>query len=384
MKSFLFLILFLVSSLLYAQTLPPKQAYPIDILQIHSGHSLTDPLFGQPWPGQFVRLMEIENGAAYGSFAGDVIAQSTIPGSSMSWRWDNPPGFGAPDARHDIEDWELLCITERVPLYYEGGGTEQWYLDNIQEQRDYLLLFMENAWENGNDGNGTPTLLWTTWTNIDDSDGPWRSMLDTQGEEFERMQDYVNDNLPSGAPHVYLIPGHRMMARIYDDIQLGVVPDITDIADFFEDNIHTNTLGDYAIAMIHYACIFNESPVGLPNELIDNPQPGDEIPSTDLALYLQTIVWEEVTSYFRTGITDPSLATENLDHEKGLKIYPNPAVSSINLTYDSNSTKETVLVYDYLGNIVFKGNTKKVDVEDFPSGMYIVKVGEKTAKFVKE
>ncbi|MCA4810545.1 hypothetical protein IF128_12480 [Empedobacter stercoris] len=39
-------------------------------------------------------------------------------------------------------------------------------------------MYVNNAWENGNQGNGAPTLLWTTWTNIDNSDGPWRETLD--------------------------------------------------------------------------------------------------------------------------------------------------------------------------------------------------------------
>lgn len=103
-----------------------------------------------------------------------------------------------------------------------------------------------------------------------------------------------------------------MMARIYDDIQLNLVPGVTNINQFFSDNIHTNSLGDYAIAMIHYACIFNQSPVGLPNDLMPNPPSGFQTPSPALATYLQNIVWEEVTTYSRTGITEnTSKADEN-------------------------------------------------------------------------
>jgi len=69
----------------YGQTLPPKQAYPLDVRQIHSGHSLTDPLFGQPWPGQYVNLITQLRGV----WAGDDIGKSTIPGSPMFWRWEN-------------------------------------------------------------------------------------------------------------------------------------------------------------------------------------------------------------------------------------------------------------------------------------------------------
>ena len=129
MKTISISILFCLSlTKVFAQTLPPKQAYPINVKQIHSGHSLTDPLFGQPWPGQYVTLISNILGAPF-----DNIRKSTVPGSTMRYRWENPPGYGAPDARHDIANWELLSITEGVPLLIEGGNTAQWYLDGIQE-----------------------------------------------------------------------------------------------------------------------------------------------------------------------------------------------------------------------------------------------------------
>jgi hypothetical protein len=156
MKKFITFISLVVStSYSNGQVLPPKQAYPLNIKQIHSGHSLTDPLFGQPWPGQYVNLLTQLRGV----WAGVDIGKSTIPGSPMSWRWNNPTST---DARLNIANWELLSITEGVPLAYEGGNTQQWYLNQIQEQKNYLSLFVNNAWRNGNNGNGTPTLLWTT------------------------------------------------------------------------------------------------------------------------------------------------------------------------------------------------------------------------------
>lgn len=291
-------LLWMTASAAAQDNLPPKQASPFDVKQIHSGHSLTDPLFYPHWPGQYVNLMN----HVLGYWAEDLIGKSTIPGSPLGWRWDNPPCCGAPDARHDIDDWEVLCITERVPLLYEGGSTQSWYIQGIQEQRENLSLFVNNAWQNGNAGAGTPTLLWTTWTNIDDSDGPWRDMLDILGEEWENMQDYANDHKPALAPPVYLIPGHKMMARLYDDIAEGLVPGISDISEFFSDNIHTNEYGAYAIAMIHYACLFNTSPVGLPHNLLPGADPGVAVPSPALATYLQEMIWEEVTAYPRTGI----------------------------------------------------------------------------------
>lgn len=286
-------VLLIFSAASMAQTLPPKQASPIAVKQIHSGHSLTDPVFS----GHYQSLIAIHLGGVW-----DNIAKSTIPGSPLSVRWRDAPGYGQPDARHGIAGWELLIITEGVPLAGAGGSSAE-----------YLSLFVNNAWNNGNNGNGTPTLLWTTWTNIDDRDGPWRQRLDSDGAEWERLQDHANANRPSGAPPVYIIPGHKMMARLYDDIQRGMVPGITNISQFFADNIHLNLLGAYAFAMIHYACIFNTSPVGLPHSLVPS-LPSHDVPPR-LATYLQTMIWDVVTSYPRTGIvlqtdsTDPSVPT---------------------------------------------------------------------------
>jgi|GEM_PF-327014 len=344
---YVFMICFLSQTLLNGQNgLPPKDPYPIDVKQIHSGHSLTDPLF-HPWPGLYVDLVTLE----MGSWAGDLIGKSTVPGSTMQYRWENPPGFGAPDARHDIDDWELLSITERVPLYYEGGNSQEWYLEGLAAQRQHFSLFVNNAWNNGNGGNGAPTLLWTTWTNIDNSDGPWRSMLDILGTEWEYLQDYANENKPAGATHVYIIPGHKMMAWLYDDIQLGVVPGITQLSQFFSDNIHVNDLGAYAVAMIHYACIYNTSPVGLPAVLNANSTP----PSPALALYLQTMIWDVVTGYERTGLNvflnvdrlHFEAQSENANTVLKFSFEPSPGLTSLEIQHSSDQIDfETINRYE--------------------------------------
>ncbi len=69
------------------------------------------------------------------------------------------------------------------------------------------------------------------------------------------MQDYANLNKPSNVPHAYLIPGHKMIAKLYDDIQLNLVPNISNIDQFFINSIHTKELVANAISMINYACI---------------------------------------------------------------------------------------------------------------------------------
>ena len=143
MKSTSILILFFIGIIsAIGQTLPPKQAYPFDVRQIHSGHSLTDPLFGQPWPGQFVNLLSQLRGV----WALDDIGKSTIPGSPMFWRWQNEATHSvSPKARHDIQDWELLVITEGIPIPNNGGNPPL-----ITPAKEYLSLYVNNAWTKGN------------------------------------------------------------------------------------------------------------------------------------------------------------------------------------------------------------------------------------------
>jgi hypothetical protein len=372
-----FLILF-ISATSFAQLLPPKEASPLTVKQIHSGHSLTDPLFN-PWPGQYRFLIY---DILEGEF--DNLGKSTIPGSSLNYRWENPPNYG-PDARHEINDWELLIITERVPLLYEGGSTQDWYINGIVEQRENLSLFVNNSWNNGDGGNGAPTLLWTTWTNIDDSDGPWREMLNVQGEEWEKMQDHANENRPDGAPPVYIIPGHKMMARIYDDIELNLVPGITDISQFFSDNIHLNEYGQYAAAMIHYACTYNTSPVGLTNILL--PDTPELCPSLELATYLQTIIWEEVTNYDRTGISLALSISEESNSK--IKVYPNPANTEVHLIGNDPIDIRDVELFSLFGfnltsaiRIEKNGsNSLLIDLAGLRSGTYLVKTKTSVHKF---
>ncbi len=385
MKKTLLLSAILFVNIAYGQILPPKKASPLNVKQIHSGHSLTDPLFYPHWPGQYVNLMANVNSLLAWQLTDVMVGKSTAPGSALKARWDKPVGFNAPDARLNIGNWELLSITERVPLLYEGGNTQQWYLDGIQEQKHYLSLFVNNAWEKGNNGKGTPTLLWTTWTNLDNSNGDWRKMLDIQGAEFERMQDYANSKKPAAAPPVYIIPGHKMMAKLVDDIKLGLVPGITNINQFFGDNIHTNELGAYAISMIHYACIFNKSPIGLPKSLLPNPPTGTPIPSQELATYLQNMIWEVVTSYPRTGVLKNPTAIAEKNSDDNFKVYPNPADNFLFIQKNDNSQNEELnyIVYNTLGATMMFGKGNTINTQYLESGFYLLKVDNQYLKFLK-
>jgi hypothetical protein len=247
------------------------QERPLTQRVIQSGHSLTDGIFDP-----LRELVKIAGNPAV------VIDKSTIPGSPMDWRWSHKT---EPDARHDIADYDTLVLTERVAL----SGTMPWH-NSPQE----ALRWFINAWTKGQDGNGAETILYATWVSIDsgpnfenpykDPEGhiPFRDRLPLEMAQWETIQSYVNDNRPAGSPPMRMIPGPVLMAAIYDEIAAGNAPGIARISDLFSDDIHLNDLGNYYIALAHFAVIYGRDPRGMQNLA------GVTL---DQARFMQDLVW---------------------------------------------------------------------------------------------
>ena len=272
-----------------AEQLPPRTASPLDVMQIHSGHSLTDSYMAWPAPGRLVLATKLRSRVN----PHDTIAKSTIPGSPMSWRWTH--ASGTPDAKAEIGNYELLVTTESVPLRVGPASFKRGTLDWIDK-------WIDHAWKQGNSGQGAEVMLYSTWVSWqngkgDEADIPFRKRLDIDGGRWEQMQDHANAIRPAGMPPIYMIPGHRMMMRIYDDIEASRAPEMTHISDVFKDDIHPNAAGQYAIACLVYAVIYQRDPRELPNKLA---REHDTFTSSQ-AQYFKTIAWEIATGYDRTG-----------------------------------------------------------------------------------
>ncbi|MEZ5756371.1 MAG: hypothetical protein R3D90_16995 [Paracoccaceae bacterium] len=276
-------------------TLPPREASPLTVRQIHSGHSLSDAYMANPWPGRLTLATEVRGGQR----AYDTIFNSSIPGAPLHWRWNNPSAY--PDARQNIDQFELLVITESVPLQVQE---EYFKTDTL----DWMDRWVEHAWTKGNAGKGSEVMLYTSWIwwqhsgqppEYDlEADIPFRERLDIDGARWERIQDHANANRPEGMPPIYMIPGHRMIMRIYDDIETGKAPGLTSIGDIFADDIHLNNIGQFAITTLVYAVIYQRNPRELPDRLAI---PDDRL-SAAQARYFKQIAWEIATTYNRTGV----------------------------------------------------------------------------------
>ena len=224
----------------------------LDRRVVMSGHSLTDPL--QAPLQAMVRLA----GGPVG-----VIERSTIPGSPMDWRWDHQAE--PVDARARIADFDVLVITERVPL----SNTRPWHASE-----DWALRWARHAWAEGADGAGAEVLLYASWVAIGadpwagDSDPdaalPWRERMDREDEGWRAILAHVNANRPEGAAPMRMIPANRVLAAVHDAIEAGRAPEgLPGIETLFSDTIHPGALGAELVAMTHFAVLYGRDPAGL-------------------------------------------------------------------------------------------------------------------------
>lgn len=396
-----------------AQTLPPKQAYPFNIKQLHVGHSLTDPLFA-PWPGQYNGLVGSANNVQPWQSWGEYVGSATLPGSWIRFHWDTTqtwcgtnPSVNCYEANmrplEDIHLYRIMVITEN-----NYGAIDL----NVHQSREHLSNFVNRNWQYGNNGQGAATLLWTNWGGLDNSPNwlngfgipqsttsvptGWRRQLDSMEVRWHLMQDYANQHKPTACPHVYIIPGNRMMARFYDDVQANLVPGITNVSQIFTDGVHLNDLGAYMVTIIHYACIFNANPVGLSNQLL----PSVSVPS-QFATYVQNMVWNLVNNYPRAGIntgssnpsnpgpsepSDPGDLVSGIDADhNSIRISPNPTKDFIYiLSPFAISEKTPILIQDVTGKKVMETPSHPIDVRTLPKGVYFLSIGLVRQKFVKE
>lgn len=79
-------------------------------------------------------------------------------------------------------------------------------------------------------------------------------------------------------------------------------------------------------------------------------------------------------------------STENIYTETKLALYPNPVKDELNISFSGTVNDTATAIYDLTGRQVFseKLNASKINVSNLPAGIYIIKIGDRTGKFVKE
>lgn len=193
-----------------------------------------------------------------------------------------------------------LVMTESVPRYYgEGWGNivehTYPYVDSIyQYARKYnpeIKPYLYEVWHCIN--SGTPTGC------AHDKDAPpFRERLKNDLPMWESVVNQFNNRNPR--QRMQLIPVGQGLGLLSDAIDRGELPGIRSIKEMFADDIHVNDTLRYFAACIHYAVLFEKSPVGLPGELqhLDG-RPFVKL-SNEMALILQRLARQTVVDYQTT------------------------------------------------------------------------------------
>ncbi len=328
--------------------------YAQNIKGFYIGHSLTDYI-----PEMVKSLATSTGGPTFNNH----VFQS-IPGSPLTYQWDQKASNGIspiPPAYYGFYDpinglpngtFDILVLTESVPR-----TMSPWSIPATYAYADSFFIYAKSfntatkvylyePWHCIN--SGTPTgCAWDINTN------PWRQRLTDDLPMWESVVDTLNARHPLSSPPVCLIPGGQGLARLFDSIQIGAVPGVTTLTDIFEDDIHLNDTGRYFIALIHYAMIFNASPVGLTNQTYSIWGTPFGAPSVALAAKLQQIAYETVLNYPNTCfISSPLSVPTNVQ----LKLYGK---------YAANKSK--VLNWNITGSV----GTDKITLQKKVNNVYI-------------
>lgn len=346
------------------------------------GHSLSDQI-----PDI---ILAVSNDQDANSFH---FVYQSIPGAPLRWQWDhvddydeNPPHYAAfnnTEIGLASGNFDVLVLTEAVPRL-RGPLIEETYAysDSLYryatQYNPDIRVFLYEDWHCLE--SGTPT-----GCDYDEDSNPWRQRLDDDLPMWESVVDTLNTRFEPETP-VCMIPGAQGLAAMYDSIQVGSVPGINEIDDLFSDRIHLNDIGKYFMATIHYAMIFNRSPVGLPIQGRHWWGGELEAPSPELALKMQEIALETVTSYSQSCFDPEQQVTSNetLQENPGgiqlLKNYPNPFNPSTNITFELQKPANIRLaIYNALGQQIevladqafgIGTHTLQFDGAGLPSGMY--------------
>ncbi len=197
------------------------------------------------------------------------------------------------DAREAVAsgDYDAIVLTEAVEIR-----------DSLRyhDSPRYLAAFAEAAWAARPD---TRVYLYETWHPLNDPEG-WLDRLDADLSRYwlGGILRPALGRLPEGA-RIHLIPAGQAMARLVREIEArGGVGNVADRRGLFSDDIHVNDLGNYFVALVHYAVLYQKSPVGLPHDLTRGDGTPADAPDPELARLMQEIAWEAARSTPMTGV----------------------------------------------------------------------------------
>lgn len=278
---------------LFAAPLPPPSG-PLNVF--HLGHSLV----GRDMPAMLQQL----------SPSGHKFASQLGWGTPLRAHWDPDEtiqGFETENAHPNYRDAKLALASGEYDGFVLTEMVEIRAAIDHFGSAEYLATWARAA------RNGNPKIriyLYETWHPLDDPEG-WLPRLDADLERYWE-REILRRALAMDPKQqvIYVIPAGQVMAAFVREVdRLGGLPGIATRQDLFQrsesgeiDPIHLNDLGNYLVALTHFAVLYQQSPMGLTSEL--TRADGADMTTIDrkTAALMQSIVWQTVKAYQKTGI----------------------------------------------------------------------------------
>lgn len=280
---------------------PPLPAPDKGLSVFHLGHSLKGPDIP-------VFLTQMAEAAG---FSGHRYNSQLGWGASLRDHWQGGNALAGFEDMNSAPAWadprlalgsgghDVLVLTEMVEL----KDAIRWHDSSV-----HLALWAAHSRE------ARPDLriyLYESWHDLSVSEG-WLERLETDPERLWEGTILAEAMAQPDTGTVYVIPAGRVMAALVRHVEgQGGVRGMTDRTDLFArnpdgtlDTIHINDLGAYLVALVHFAVIYQRSPVGLPHMLTRADGTPATAPDPALAATMQDIVWSVVRALPVTGL-DP-------------------------------------------------------------------------------
>ena len=231
-------------------------------------------------------------------------------GTSLKEHWEPDLEVNGFDEENDHENylnvseaiWEArfdaFVLTEMVEIkdaikYYDSARYLQKFVEEIVRHQPEARIY-----------------LYESWHRVTDHEG-WIHRLDKDFNDYwlGRIVDSAHRRMKLKNT-IHVIPVGQVMSAFFKKVdRLGGVEGIGKPEDIFKrnadgslDDIHVNDIGSYLTALVHYAVLYQRSPVGLAYQLKNETGANAMIVSKEAARLMQEITWRVVSQHYRTGI----------------------------------------------------------------------------------
>ena len=258
----------------------------------HIGNSLTDTVDGwfKPVAESADRSLDFH--------------RFTIPGAPTDWLWTHPGG-GFGDSHYAQAFFVLAPIDHIITQPFAGHDR------SIPNEAEHSSKFFEACREHSPEVQAWLYVQWpgpefqdrwsqgkgaTTELHLQPAQ-TWQAGVANHVAYTEAVAELINKTY-QGKP-VRIVPGGIALALLKTEVDAGHVPGLKDFfAEIFADGIHLTPKGRYLISLVHYACIFRESPDGKASALTTGLTP-------EQAAIFQRLAWQAVKDYKWAGLATP-------------------------------------------------------------------------------